>query len=302
MESGRAAGTGAGRLIPTSNILDWKRVVPWTDPSQVEQDLIISRVLVELFSDPFLNEQLRFRGGTALNKLHFPAPFRYSEDIDLVRTTHGPMGPILNGIRDVLKPWLGDARFKQSRISPKLLFRMEAQDSSSSTPLSLKIEINTREIEAYGGSRHISYEVENSWFSGAAMIHTYSREEILATKLRALLQREKGRDLFDLAHALEVFDKLDIERMIEFFVSCTEKSGVSISRAEAERRMFAKINDPDLLNDIIRIVPESYAQRLTDETLSSAFLKVFHGFIEKIPGNPWKKTEKRMALLTQPEE
>ena len=289
-------------MIPTNNILDWKKVVPWTDPLQLEQDLIISRVLVELFSDPFLNEQLRFRGGTALNKLHFPAPFRYSEDIDLVRTTHGPIGPVLNGIRDILKPWLGDARFKQSRISPKLLFRVKAQDSSASTPLILKIEINTREVEAYGGSRHISYEVDNSWFSGTAMVHTYSREEILATKLRALLQREKVRDLFDLAHALEVFDELDVGRIIEFFISCTEKSGVSISRAEAERRMFAKTDDPDLLNDIIRMVPESYVQRLTDETLRSAFLKVFHGFIEKIPGNPWKKTEKRMEILTRPEQ
>ena len=289
-------------MIPTNNILDWKKVVPWTDPLQVEQDLIISRVLVELFSDPFLNEQLRFRGGTALNKLHFPAPFRYSEDIDLVRTTHGPIGPVLNGIRDILQPWLGDARFKQSRISPKLLFRMEAQDSSISTPLILKIEINTTEVEAYGGSRHISYEVENSWFNGAAMIHTYSREEILATKLRALLQREKGRDLFDLAHALEVFDKLDVGRIIEFFINYTEKSGVSISRAEAEKRMFAKTDNPDLMNDIIRMVPESYVQLLTDETLRSVFLKVFHGFIEKIPGNPWKKTEKRMEILTRPEQ
>ena len=67
---------------------------------QVEQDLIIARAIIDLFTDPFLHEQFRFRGGTALNKLHFPKPLRYSEDIDLVRTTPGPIGPILDRVRE----------------------------------------------------------------------------------------------------------------------------------------------------------------------------------------------------------
>jgi len=70
-------------MIPSMNIVAWGKVVPWTEQRQVEQDLIISRALVDMFSDPFLREKLRFRGGTALNKLHFPAPLRYSEDIGL---------------------------------------------------------------------------------------------------------------------------------------------------------------------------------------------------------------------------
>jgi Nucleotidyl transferase AbiEii toxin, Type IV TA system len=78
-------------MIPMMNIIAWSNVVPWAELRQVEQDLIISRAIVDLFSDPFLREQLRFRGGTALNKLHFPAPIRYSEDIGRVRTTAGPI-------------------------------------------------------------------------------------------------------------------------------------------------------------------------------------------------------------------
>jgi hypothetical protein len=76
-------------MIPVMNITAWGDVVPWAEQGQIEQDLIISRAIVDLFADPLLREQLRFRGGTALNKLHFPAPLRYSEDIDLVRTTAG---------------------------------------------------------------------------------------------------------------------------------------------------------------------------------------------------------------------
>src|SRR5271165_6623531 len=56
-------------MIPMMNIVAWSNVVPWVDMRQVEQDLIISRAIVDLFSDAFLHEQLRFRGGTALHKL-----------------------------------------------------------------------------------------------------------------------------------------------------------------------------------------------------------------------------------------
>jgi predicted nucleotidyltransferase component of viral defense system len=98
-------------MIPTQNIVAWGNVAPWSDPRQIEQDLIISRALIEIFSDARLRDALRFRGGTALNKLHFPAPLRYSEDIDLVRTSAGPIGPILDQLRVVLESWLGRAKF-----------------------------------------------------------------------------------------------------------------------------------------------------------------------------------------------
>lgn len=77
-------------MIPRFHIDAWTEYAPWVTQGQIEQDLIISRALVEIFSDPFLASELRFRGGTALNKLHFPEPLRYSEDIDLVRTSEGP--------------------------------------------------------------------------------------------------------------------------------------------------------------------------------------------------------------------
>ena len=86
-------------MIPSQNIVAWANVVPWVEPRQVEQDLIISRSLVEIFSDRRLRDALRFRGGTALNKLHLPSPLRYSEDIDLVRTSRGPIGPIVDRLR-----------------------------------------------------------------------------------------------------------------------------------------------------------------------------------------------------------
>lgn len=49
-------------MIPQDYITAWSRVAPWASQRQVEQDLIISRALVAIFSDPFLRGELRFRG------------------------------------------------------------------------------------------------------------------------------------------------------------------------------------------------------------------------------------------------
>ena len=86
-------------MIPLAQIIQWRQTAPWTDDMQVEQDLILSRAIVEIFSNPFLAEQLAFRGGTALHKLFFSPAARYSEDIDLVRTSKGEIKEIIDALR-----------------------------------------------------------------------------------------------------------------------------------------------------------------------------------------------------------
>lgn len=276
-------------MIPVMNIIAWGSVAPWAEQRQVEQDLVISRAIVELFSDDFLQTELRFRGGTALNKLLFPAPLRYSEDIDLVRTTRGPIKPILNRVRDILEPWLGDAAFGQSPVAPKLVFRADSEDGTAL--LRLKIEINTREVEAYDAAQNLPYSVENPWFTGRAAVATYSREEMLATKLRALLQRDKGRDLFDLAHALAVIDGLNTVRVVDYFLRYLHKAQLRISRAEAEQRMFAKLRNPRFLADMRPLIAPTAAEALTDGGVRKAFTDVLTAFVAQLPGEPWVRTD-----------
>lgn len=286
-------------MIPAMNIVAWGRTAPWAEQRQIEQDLIISRALVDLFSDPFLRERLRFRGGTALNKLHFPKPLRYSEDIDLVRTEASPIGPVLDQVRAVLEPWLGRAQFQNSEISPKLRFRVPSEDNPA-VDIRLKVEINTREIDVYDHPHAIGFKVDNPWFSGEAEIPTFTPEEILSTKLRALLQRDKGRDLFDLAHALEVFDRLNTASVANHFYRYLEKSGMSISRAEAEQRMFAKLQNPGFLSDMRPLLMPEQAARLTEEEMRSAFVCVFRGFITSLRGDPWQKTAEMIGRFRLP--
>ena len=277
-------------MIPAMNIVAWSKTTPWAEQRQIEQDLIISRALVELFSDDFLRGELRFRGGTALNKLHFPKPLRYSEDIDLVRTAAGPIGPVLDRIREILQPLLGPASFDQSDVAPKFRFKVEAEDKTSLAPIRLKLEINTREREAYDTPASIPFTVENPWFSGKADIATFSNEELLATKLRALLQRDKGRDLVDLTHALDVFETFNARKTVELLGHYLDAAGQAISRAQAEQRMFAKLDKPQFLTDVRPLLAAEEALRFDQAASIAAFSKVFTGFVQLFPGQPWAKT------------
>jgi hypothetical protein len=57
-------------VIPRDYTTSWRAKVPWVQDFQVEQDLVISRALVEIYSKRDLSAALAFRGGTALHKLH----------------------------------------------------------------------------------------------------------------------------------------------------------------------------------------------------------------------------------------
>ena len=115
-------------MIPRDFITAWRAHAPWNQDAMVEQDLVISRALVELFRSQDIAEQLAFRGGTALYKLHIlPAP-RYSEDIDLVQVKPEPIGDTLDHVRSALDPWLGTPRRKQKEGGVSLTYRFESEE------------------------------------------------------------------------------------------------------------------------------------------------------------------------------
>jgi predicted nucleotidyltransferase component of viral defense system len=101
-------------VIPRDYITEWRANAPWLADAQVEQDLVICKALVDIYSHPLLKESLAFRGGTALYKLHIKPPARYSEDIDLVQISAGPAGSAMDALREVLNSWLGEPRYRQS--------------------------------------------------------------------------------------------------------------------------------------------------------------------------------------------
>lgn len=186
-------------MIPKPYIAKWQKHAPWKIFAQVEQDLIISRAVVAIFSDVFLRENLAFRGGTALHKLYLNPATRYSEDIDLVQIEEGAIGKILDHIDNAIDFFEEKRKVKQKTNNNTIVYRFISEYEE--IPLRLKIEINCKEHFNVLGWKKFPFKVENEWFSGKADITTYKLNELLGTKLRALYQRKKGRDLFDLYYA-----------------------------------------------------------------------------------------------------
>lgn len=268
-------------MIPRDYITAWRTHAPWVQDFQVEQDLIISRALVEIFSDSHLRSALAFRGGTALYKLYIKPAARYSEDIDLVQSQAGPIGPTLDALRKVLDPWLGKPRWKQNEGRVTLNYRFSSEDNPP-LPLRLKIEINSREHHARHGLISTPFEIASRWFTGAAEITTYELDELLGTKLRALYQRKKGRDLFDLATALEQ-PTVNPDRLIDAFTEYMKREDSHVTRALFEKNLAEKLADPQFTADIEPLLTFGYVWNV-----ERAAQQVSQRLITKLPGAPWK--------------
>ena len=192
----------------------WSENAPWIEPYMIEQDLIISKALVCIFRDEFLASQLAFRGGTALHKLYLQPQPRYSEDIDLVQIHPGPIKDIMFRLGEVLE-WMPDRVTKPRRYNNTVMFRMESEVPPVQL-LRLKVEINCMEHFNVLGLQKVPFKVVNPWFDGECELTTYSLNELVGTKLRALYQRKKGRDLFDLYMAISRGD-LDVEEVMKCY-------------------------------------------------------------------------------------
>ncbi len=268
-------------MIPINYITQWQKYAPWALQSQVEQDLVLSRALVQMYKNPLIQKSLAFRGGTALNKLYCNSSARYSEDIDLVQIYNAPIGDVMTAVRESVDPWLGKAKWKQTSRSVKFIYRFESEDKPS-VPLRLKIEINTTESFSFFGYKEKNYTVDNRWFSGEAKIKTYDLEELMGTKFRALYQRAKGRDLYDLWMAITRLG-VDCGEILEVFKYYNNQQKISISRAEYEKNLIDKQASQDFLTDAKHVLP---ARMPWDPNV--AFQVVSDRLVKRLPGEAWK--------------
>lgn len=249
-------------MIPRDYITEWRAHAPWVQDIQVEQDLVICRALISIFSDPILKDALAFRGGTALYKLHLKPAARYSEDIDLVQVKAGAAGPMMQALRAVLDPWLGVPRWKQTEGRVTFVYRFDSEDTPP-IRLRLKVEINSREHFAVHGFTRVPFAASSRWFEGSCQITSYELDELLGTKLRALYQRKKGRDLFDLATALKN-PAVDSARVIGAFSEYMNRGGHTVTRELFEQNLASKLYDPQFTADIGPLLAPGYSWDIDD--------------------------------------
>ena len=188
-------------MIAADTINAWWEGHPWPNEDQVEQDLLMTRVAIEIAQHPDLRDRLAWRGGTCLHKLFLPEPLRYSEDLDYVAydlsIEANDMRTLRSRLRDVAESvGLGvskHAKTTRSRLTEYLSFT-----SGRGQERKVKVEINLDEAPAVAPLDRRSLAAETDWWSGSADLLTFQSVELIATKFRALAQRSKGRDLNDL--------------------------------------------------------------------------------------------------------
>jgi predicted nucleotidyltransferase component of viral defense system len=123
---------------------------------------------------------------------------------------------------------------------------------------------------------------DNPWFKGSAMVSTYELDELLGTKLRALYQRRKGRDLFDLWLCLER-KLVDPDRLVRCFADYMKHEKHVVSRAQFEKNLYEKRVDAAFLQDmtpLLAVGVEYHANKAMDLVLKS--------LIELLPGDAWR--------------
>ena len=187
-------------MIPESDITKWGVDHPWSTRDQIEQDFLLSQAICEIANDSLLGNELIIRGGTAFHKLFLPKPYRYSEDLDYVRRSSGGIGPIMTQLI-IIGEKLGYKANSNLAKYPKTYWK---GTSETGNPIRIKIEINTYERTPALPLITLRHAISAECFSSQSEVVAFQPEEQIATKIRALYQRSKGRDLFDIWLSLEV--------------------------------------------------------------------------------------------------
>jgi len=196
----------------------------------LQQDYLLSWVLVGIFNHPKLKNALLFKGGTCLKKCYF-GNYRFSQDLDFTANSNLPSSDKLFSL---LSEAIENTQKQMNEFAPIELFfkkyeeknphpegqeafTINAQFPWQREPLTkVMIEISKEEtlvfppaskklIHKYGEDLDID-------------IQTYSLEEIILEKLRAILQhtkklherdwnRSRARDYYDLWHIFNAFEK-----------------------------------------------------------------------------------------------
>lgn len=208
--------------------------------------------MVEIANHHLLGGELAMRGGTCLHKLHLQRPLRYSEDLDYVRSTHSGIGPYLDALRGIASG-MGLAEHQIDRPGQMVHAIYDAPSTDGLRRIRIKVEMNIREVEPCFERIGRNYSVSSGWWSGRASINTFQLDELMGTKLRALYQRSKGRDLFDLWHVLTETSASDARIITAFNHYMRTKA---FTYPDLAANLAQKLSDADFGNDLNDLVTE----------------------------------------------
>lgn len=243
--------------LTRQDVLAHQHAVPWPELYQIEQDLLLSLAMRAIFNDEFLRTQVAMRGGTVLHKVHLAPAARYSEDIDLVVYGDRSEEHVRKALMRVLRPILGREKSwvwtelklavrnatQKSRVL-RCIYKMPSVVDPGRT-LTIEVETNVSERTPHLELMHPRFEFSFRDEFLITPLVSFHLNEMLATKLRALFQRRKGRDLFDLQVAISRGDPavLSIDTVIAAFQHYTRAEKTRVARGEFIEHLHGCLRD-----------------------------------------------------------
>jgi len=255
-------------MMQQTHLTAWQADAPWPKRSQIEQDLRLSRGVAAIFGDAVLREHLAMRGGTVLHKAHLAPAARYSEDIDLVLIKAMDADTLDRRLRQVLTPVLGhpsDSLMADAWLAIRNVLQPSKilRTAYKFVPLGLqreetiKIEVNLNESASFYPLVDVALDVlDEEGERVRAMARSYDINELLGTKMRALMQREQGRDLFDLAHAWQLSEAgktphaVDGAKAMQAFAWYLDKEGTQFRAQDAHACLDARLGKAGFRHDM----------------------------------------------------
>ena len=253
-------------MIPNRAIAAWRGRKPWRTDAQVAQDLLLSAVAIEIAKHPVTGRALLWRGGTCLHQLHLQEPGRYSEDLDYVLLAGTADYRQLDDAFAEIAGTVGAAPVRPEKGAER--YKIHFADAFAGGRIEIKIEINTRDAAPRFDPITLDLTVEvPAWYVGSAAVPTYCAAELVGTKFRAIAEREKGRDLWDLDLArtrLRIGDD-DLADAAAHYLAHRR-----ISPAEFRQRLGAHLASHAFVTDVVPLLaapdgydPISVGQRVT---------------------------------------
>ncbi|MBW6481312.1 MAG: nucleotidyl transferase AbiEii/AbiGii toxin family protein [Bacteroidales bacterium] len=233
--------------------------------TQIEKDYVISWITYGIANNPFLNRNLIFKGGTVLKKVYFP-DYRFSEDLDFTfNGSNFDINYIIAAFNELIA-WV----YEESRVS--LSIQNETQHETGNLnfyiaytgPLGgagvnkdIKVDISQDEL-IYDSPEEKKIINKYSDIGQEYSILCYSLSEVIAEKMRSIMQRTAPRDIYDLWYLFET-EGQDIEDHIFAFQDKAKYKGFNpndlVNVIEQKKKTFAK-HWNDHLADQMTVIPD----------------------------------------------
>lgn len=206
----------------------------------VEKDYVLGWLLWGIANDPELGESWVFKGGTCLKKCYIET-YRFSEDLDFTVLPGGPVRPddVAPAVARVLGRVMDESGVDFSTMEPR--FRSRRSEGSTegrvyyrgprAAPMaaSVKLDLTADEVLARETvMRPIAHPYDDT-LPDPAEVRCYCFEELFAEKLRAMGERSRPRDLYDIVNLYRRPDlRLRGEEIRTVLVEKCESKGVPV--------------------------------------------------------------------------